>query len=328
MPASGPAAVRRAASRLALVVALALAVPLLAAGPAGAAGPWEQVRDVGFEGKSLPTGCGAYDGPYPGGQSYWRPDDVGVSGGLLRLRLRQRTFGGRPFTSGGLGCWDWAQTYGRYEIRAKPPAGKGIDSYITLWPAKGGDGSWTGVEVLASGPETAYVTNGYGTGTDRLSRHGLFSDRFHVYVLEWTPTSTKVTVDGTTIFSSPRSFRGKRWFGLVVSNGDRLTGVPDASTKLPAEFQVDYVRVSRWTGSTAAPPLPTAAPTPSPTPAATLTASPTPSPSASATAADALQPVASETALAGGVWPWLLGGSVIAVLAIALLGRPRRPRGD
>ena len=35
---------------------------------------------------------------------------------------------------------------------------------------------------------------------------------------------------------------------MVVSNGDALTGVPDATTKLPAEFQIDYMKTATFTG--------------------------------------------------------------------------------
>lgn len=291
-----------------------------------AASSWKPVRTEEFSGTALPKGCGRYGGPYTGGASYWIAQDAVVSGGLLHLKLERRSAGGRSWTSGGVGCWDWAQTYGKFEIRAKVPSGKGIDSYFTLWPVKGA--SWTGVELLAPGPETAYVTNGHGTATPDTSRvAGRYSDAFHTYLVEWTPKLTRISMDGHVLYTSTLSYPGPRWFGMVVSNGDALTGVPDAATRLPAEFQIDYVRIFSFTGVEPAAVKPPVTPSSVPTTPAAI-ATPTPS---AATKLPPTTSVASEPAaeaanagLAGGVWPWLLGGSLIGGLAVVTLGYPRR----
>jgi beta-glucanase (GH16 family) len=292
------------------------------------ASSWKTARTEEFSGSSLPSGCGSYTGKYAAGQSAWSAKDAVVSSGLLNLKIEKRTTSGMPYTTGGVGCWGWAQKYGRYEVRAKVPAGKGIDSYLTLWPSKGVDTAWTGLELLAPGPETAYVTNGYGTKSEGARVTGEFSGAFHTYVIEWAPKSLRMTVDGKEIFYSARSYTGSRWFGMVVSNGDALTGVPDENTKLPASFQIDEVKVSSYTG--VPPPahadttprvagVPTAVPsTLPPSTAEKLPAA------AATTRVTALQPVSDDPALAGGVWPWLLGGSLIAGCAIASLNYPGR----
>jgi beta-glucanase (GH16 family) len=309
----------------------AQAAPALAA-KAKTGSSWKTVRTEEFSGSKLPDGCGQYSGKYTAGKSAWSSKDATVSGGLLNLKIEKKTTSGEPYTTGGVGCWGWAQKYGRYEIRAKVPAGKGIDSYLTLWPSKGGEGAWTGVELLAPGPETAYVTNGYGTKSEGARVTGDYSDAFHTYVIEWAPKSLRMTVDGKEIFYSTRSYTGSRWFAMVTSNGDALTGVPDASTKLPATFQIDSVKVSSYTG---VPPkaranttprvagVPTAVPTTIPPTTAAAEKIPA---AAATTRVTALEPVSDDPALAGGVWPWLLGGSLIALAAIASLNYPRRRR--
>jgi beta-glucanase (GH16 family) len=344
MSASGA---RRLAGRFAIVAVLSgLMLPIASAWPGGPAdaaqaatglaakakraSSWKTVRTEEFSGSKLPSGCGAYSGQYTAGQSAWSAKDVVVSSGLLNLKIEERKTSGKPYTTGGVGCWGWAQKYGRYEVRAKVPAGKGIDSYLTLWPSKGGEGAWTGLELLAPGPETAYVTNGYGTKSEGARVTGDYSGAFHNYVIEWAPKYLRITVDGQEIFFSTRSYSGSRWFGMVVSNGDALTGVPDANTKLPAGFQIDEVKVSSYTG---VPPKAHASTTPRV--AGVPTAVPTtitPSaeeklPAAAATTrVTALEPVSDNPALAGGVWPWLLGGSLIAGCAIASLNYPGRRR--
>jgi beta-glucanase (GH16 family) len=292
---------------------------------------WKTERIEKFSGSSLPDGCGPYSGKYVGGSSAWSSKDVDVSGGLLKLRLEKKKSAGQPYRSGGVGCWGWAQKYGRYEVRAKVPRGKGIDSYLTLWPKKAGDGAWTGVELLAPGPETAYVTNGYGTKSESARVTGQYSGRFHDYVIEWAPKHIRFTVDGKEIYYSTRSYKGSRWFGMVVSNGDALTGVPDASTTLPVQFQIDRVKVSSYTGIP--PKARPATQTPSqsraaggPTVVSTIQPDAADKLPAATTSASDVQPTSASPALAGGVWPWLLGGSLIAACAVATLNYPRNRR--
>ena len=111
-----------------LPVAVPVAVP--GAGPAtglgattaAAASSWETTRTDEFSRDSLPKGCTPYGGPYAGGKSYWTKDGVRVADGLLRLRLVKKAGApGYPYTSGGVGCWDAEQQYGRWEVRARVP---------------------------------------------------------------------------------------------------------------------------------------------------------------------------------------------------------------
>jgi beta-glucanase (GH16 family) len=61
---------------------------------------------------------------------YYVPDEVFVENGLLRIRSRVRKYGSKEYTSGRLDTkGKFAPIYGRFEIRAKLPNGKG------LWPA-------------------------------------------------------------------------------------------------------------------------------------------------------------------------------------------------
>jgi beta-glucanase (GH16 family) len=341
MRASGAGRSGRVLRRLAVAalvagipVAAPVSVPGLGAAPAAAASSWDTNRTEEFTRGSLPKGCQPYGGPYEGGKSYWTKESVRLAGGLLRLKLQKRDGAtGYPYASGGVGCWDWAQQYGRFEVRARVPQGRGIDSYITLMPSKGGEQNWTGVELLAPGPETAYITNGFGTGTETTRVPGTYSDGFHTFVIEWTPNLVRISVDNSVIYSSTKSYKGKRWLGMVVSNGDALTGVPDATTKLPAEFQIDYVRTATFTGVAPPAPKPTAKPAASAPSAATAPAAAgaagalkAPATTPPAALAGAAASADDDSALAGGVWPWLLGGSMIAGLAVISLSYPRSRR--
>ena len=61
---------------------------------------------------------------------YYVPDEAYVERGMLRLRSRVRSYGEMKYTSGRVSTdGRFAPTYGRFEIRARLPGGKG------LWPA-------------------------------------------------------------------------------------------------------------------------------------------------------------------------------------------------
>src|SRR6185436_10740760 len=63
-------------------------------------------------------------------RQYYLPDEVYLHQGSLRLRSRKRNFGTQNFTSGRIDTdGRFAPVYGRFEIRARLPGGKG------LWPA-------------------------------------------------------------------------------------------------------------------------------------------------------------------------------------------------
>jgi beta-glucanase (GH16 family) len=257
-------------------------MPLAGAWPGGAAAAVAATRQPGwrlafsddFDGSSLDRSHWAtYEGPYAGPSgNWWRPADVIVSGGKLRIRIQKRSFGGRAYTSGGVSNYTLSQTYGRYQFRARIPKGRGIDSYGTQWP-KDGDANATLIELLAPGTERAYLTNAYGTGRTGRTIGGSFSDAFHTYTIEWSPGRFRILFDGTVWLSDSHSSRVAKHFGLAIGSGDNLTGTPDASTVLPAFFEVDWVRIYRYTGEVA--PATTGAPaTTRPKPAPTTSTIP------------------------------------------------------
>jgi beta-glucanase (GH16 family) len=327
----------RAGGRLAVAAVISgMLLTAVSGGPSQAApvstkkpaSSWALRSTVNFSGSSLPTGCGPYANAYTAGDSAWSSKDVTISKGLLKLKLEKRKTSGRPYSSGGVGCWDWSQTYGKFVIKAKVPAGKGIDSYISLSPAKGSSANaLTTLDLLAPGPDTAYVSNGYGTKSEQGKATQALSGAFHTYTIEWAPKHLRITVDGTEIFWSTNAYKGSRWISLVTDSGDTLTGVPDATTTLPATFQVDSMKIYKYTGVEPPPgtTLTTATATPTPSPSSSVAAAGAGSPS-SPVAAPRLKAVSdnSSQVLAGGLWPWLLGGSLIAAAAIGLLSRPGR----
>jgi beta-glucanase (GH16 family) len=291
---------------------------------------WELRSEVNFNGSALPEGCVKYSGKYAAGSSAWAESNATQKDGVLKLKVEKKKTDKQAFTTGGMGCWNWPQTYGKFEIKAKVPTGKGINSYITLSPAKDDSANGlTSIELLAPDTDTAYVSNGYGKGSEQYFTEQTFADKkFHTYTIEWAPNHLLVRLDGQEIFWSQNAYKGSRWISMATTTGDSLSGDPDATSKLPKNFEITSMKIWKYTKEQPEPGTTlsvgtdgtVATPTTEATPGASADA-PTPS-STVAAAADSEE--SSGQKLTGGIWPWLIGGSVMVVSAIAVLSYPGR----
>jgi beta-glucanase (GH16 family) len=311
----GFAAPASAAPAVSVPVAVPAAARILAAASAAS---WKLSYATDFNGTSLPSRTFTYGSAYEGGASHWAEDHVRVSGGLLHLVMDEQDTGGKPYTSGGMG-FSVGQTYGRYEWRAKVPVGKGIDSYATLWPDGSGDSDALLMEALGTpGAEKMAITNLVSGGKHDTLIGGPFADGFHTYAIEWAPGSTRVLMDGAVRFTDARAASVRRTIQFAMVTGDNYSGLPDANTVFPAEFQVDWVRIYSYVPEAAAPttPAPTRAPrTASPAPTTPVpAAAPTP-PVTVATATDAEPHTAADGVSPKRPWVWTALGALIAVLA-------------
>ncbi len=101
---------------------------------------------------------------------------------------------------------------------------------------------------------------GYSGANDLTSSYTLasgqsFSDRFHTFAVDWTPTSVSYLVDGQIYETqTPNTTRGAPWvfrhpFSLILNLavGGSWPGSPDAQTVFPATMLVDYVAVYQKT---------------------------------------------------------------------------------
>lgn len=222
-------------------------------------------------------------------QYYTRePENAFVKDGELHLRALKESRDGCGFTSAKLktrkrdGSPLFAKKYGKFEIRAKLPTGKGVWPAIWMLPQEEKYGGWPAsgeIDILeARGQEPTKIlgTLHYGArwpaNTHTSHEHVLtgkdFAD-FHVYGLEWEPGEIRWSLDGKQFaqqnfwWSSDKSDGDKEakpakeadlkpWpapfdqpFYLIlnVAIGGQFVGNPDKTTAFPAEMVVDYVRV-------------------------------------------------------------------------------------
>lgn len=153
-------------------------------------------------------------------------------------------------------------TYGRIDIRAKMPEGKGI------WPALwmlGGNISSVGwpkcgeidiMEYLGHDSITVYGTGHYDDGGHQFKGSHIqsktgesFNHIFHVFSIVWEENSISWYVDNFKYLTLTKNdivfdaFRKPQFFIFNVAVGGNWPGYPDQTTVFPQKMIVDYVRV-------------------------------------------------------------------------------------
>jgi beta-glucanase (GH16 family) len=185
-----------------------------------------------------------------------------VAGGHLTITARPtpdslRDAVSTPYVSGALetsggpasegphpnGFW---QHYGYWEMRAQLPAGQG------LWPAFWlvGLGEIDIMEALGHDRTTVHhSTHDFRDNQHTSSPATLpfdYAQGMHTYGLQWTPDALRFFVDGQqTLALDGAAFRdfGPSFMVINLAVGGNWPGMPDASTPLPANLVIDYVRV-------------------------------------------------------------------------------------
>jgi beta-glucanase (GH16 family) len=188
--------------------------------------------------------------------------------GNLVLEARQETpdgshcwYGPCQYTSSQITTKDhFTFTYGRLEARIKLPAGQGL--WSTFWlvdndcTKNGWQPSCGEVDIMENigrEPGTNYGTAhgpGYFTGTYKLP-HGVFSDDFHVFALQWSPNNLYFFVDGINYYTAKASDQNQAnwvynrpyYIILNVAIGGDWPGSPNATTVFPQKMLVSYVRL-------------------------------------------------------------------------------------
>ena len=197
-----------------------------------------------------------------------RPENVRVEGGLLIIEARKESYQGRDYTSARLvtknkGDWD----HGRFEIRAKLPAGRGTWPAIwmlpTVWDL--GDGGWPDngeIDIMEHVGFNPGVIHGslhsrlyqWRKNTQRTATLAVpdAATVFHTYALEWERDEIRMYIDDQHYFTSKReggdwqSWPFFRKFHLLLNlavGGDwgGEKGIDPAA--FPQRMEVDYVRV-------------------------------------------------------------------------------------
>jgi beta-glucanase (GH16 family) len=205
------------------------------------------------------------------------PKNVSVSSGTLKLTARKEAskfLCQKPgadyttqYTSGSVSGWGkFAQTFGRFEIRAKFPAAtiSGLQSALWMRPQYPTTTSFPAsgeidiAEAYSKYPDRAIpylhysIANYDPTITNSNCIVGSIAD-FHTYTAVWTKTGIAITYDGKLCTLhywnpkypaiSPAPFDKPFVLYLTQALGVGVNGFRPYATPLPATSQIDYVRI-------------------------------------------------------------------------------------
>ncbi len=221
---------------------------------------WKIVWSDEFSGDCLdPSKWSAEDWPAEKNNElqYYTPSNVEVRDGQLILTSKQESYRGRAYTSGAVHTrGNFSFLYGKAEMRAKLPGGQGI--FPAFWMMTDRKDTWLPeidiMEMLGHQPDEVWMVSHWLDAAGSLSsashsyRGPDFSKDFHLFSLEWTPDSLIWRIDGEEQFRVTEPIpKEPMYLYLNTAIGGNWPGPPDASTRFPATFEVDYVRVFQKT---------------------------------------------------------------------------------
>lgn len=199
-----------------------------------------------------------------------RLENARVENGKLIIEAKKENYSGKKFTSARiktLGNGDWK--YGRFEIKAKLPTGRGIWPAIWFLPSESVYGNWPSsgeidlMENVGYEPNKVFFTThteaynhktvgGRGSNTTLVAPY----ENFYTYALEWYADSLRFFVDDVLYYSLDKKATDtyKEWpfdqkMHLILNNaigGDWAGSKGIDSTIFPQKFEVDFVRVYQF----------------------------------------------------------------------------------
>jgi beta-glucanase (GH16 family) len=195
------------------------------------------------------------------------PQNVRVEGGKLIIEAHKDSLGGKAFTSAKMvskGKGDWL--YGRFEVKAKLPSGRGTWPAIWMLPTDWKYGGWPDsgeIDIMEHVGFDAGVIHGtihteaynHIKGTQKEGKISIPSaqESFHVYAIDWTEHRMDFYVDENLYHTVKRDPTDdyKRWpfdqrFYLILNLavGGNWGGAQGVDPSIwPQRMEVDYVRV-------------------------------------------------------------------------------------
>jgi beta-glucanase (GH16 family) len=195
-----------------------------------------------------------------------RPENVRIEGGNLVIEAKKDNWQGHEITSASVTTEETAAwTYGKFEVRAKLPKGRGTWPAIWMlgknidtvdWP---NCGEIDIMENVGYDPDRIHFnihTEAYNhvKGTNKGANIEVKDPwaAFHVYSVEWTPTQLEFFCDGKSTFVFKKEsddpavwpYAKPEFLILNLAIGGSWggnKGVDDAI--FPARYEIDYVRI-------------------------------------------------------------------------------------
>lgn len=194
-----------------------------------------------------------------------RTKNIQIINNQLVITAYKEKFEHRYFTSGKITTkGKFFFKYGRVDIKAKLPKGKGLWSALWMLPENNNYGWWPAngeidiMESLGHQPEKIYGTIHYGVphhyhGGDVIIEN---PNEFHTYSVIWEEQSITWLFDDKVIaktskwFSKmeneheyPAPFNQEFYLIINLAVGGSFSGYPNKETIFPASFIIDSIKV-------------------------------------------------------------------------------------
>jgi beta-glucanase (GH16 family) len=152
-----------------------------------------------------------------------------------------------PFISGLVSTdTKFSQHYGYFEVRFRPPAGRGL--WPAVWMVAATHEKHIEIdlyEMLGHQPDEYYVSlHAPGREFDlhkKLRREG--NAAFHTVGVLWEQDSVTWFMDGKSVATARFVSEHPMYLIVNLAVGGSWPGAPDSSTQFPASLAVDYMRV-------------------------------------------------------------------------------------
>jgi len=193
------------------------------------------------------------------------PNNVRIKNGKLIIETRKESFRGSDYTSARIKTKN-SWKYGRFEIRAKLPQGRG--TWCALWglPSDWAYGPWpysgeidilehvgfNEGEIVGSVHTIAKAGDLHGTNQQGTIKISNACKEFNNYILEWNENEISVLVNNKSFFKySKKNQPWQRWpfdqrFHLLlnIAVGGWWGGAKGVDDDVfPTQMEIDYVRV-------------------------------------------------------------------------------------
>jgi len=201
-------------------------------------------------------------------QYYTSGLNANITAGILKITARKESYGGREYTSARMvtkNKADWQ--YGRFEIKAKLPKGRGTWPAIWMLPTDNVYGGWPNSGEIDIMEHVGYDLNNVhftlhanaffganGKGAAKIISTA--TEEFHVYRLDWAPYGIRGYFDNEKVFEYSNPQAGyTMWpydkkfhmlFNIAVGgNWGGAQGVDN--TIFPATMEIDYIKYYPFT---------------------------------------------------------------------------------
>jgi beta-glucanase (GH16 family) len=233
---------------------------------------WKLVWSDDFKNKGLPDST---KWTYQVGGSGWgnnelqyytdrRIENTFVTDDVLVIKAIKENYNGNEYTSARLNTKaSWK--YGRFEIKARLPEGKGTWPAIWMMPTTSTYGGWPSsgeidiMEHVGYDPNVIHASihcDAYNhiKGTQKTSTVKMpdVLNTYHVYALEWNADSMFASIDGARYFTFKNEKAGwQKWpfdqeFYIIlnIAVGGNWGGAQGVDPNIwPQQMEIDYVKV-------------------------------------------------------------------------------------